>query len=80
MTELPNQLYRKDTRSPNSPYHPALPAPCGHAFNVPHNKVHWTNKPSAIGGWTCDSTPPRIEGEQLEVPFEEFAPAQQELF
>ena len=79
MTDVPKQLYRKDTRSPNSPYHPALSAPCGHPFDAPHSKVHWANKPESIGGYTCDQDAPRIEGTQTTA-FPELGPPQLELF
>lgn len=79
MTEIPKQLYRRDERSRQSPYHPALPEPCGHPFDAPHSKTHWTNNPAGIGGYICDQDRPRIEGVQ-QTAFEELGPAQMELF
>lgn len=79
MTEIPGQVYRRDTRLPNGPYHPTLPNPCGHPFDAPHGKTHYTNNPPGIGGYICDQDAPRIEGVQ-QTAFEDLGPPQMEMF
>lgn len=52
-------IWRRDTRSPDAPFHRFIPATCEHSFTAQHDDTLYTNDPAYFPQGGCDGTPGR---------------------